>query len=34
MKLPSASNVFLGLTIAGTVVLVGSNAVALFLLLA
>jgi len=34
MKVPSASGVFLGLIIAGTVVLVGSNAVALFLVLA
>ena len=33
MKVPSACDVFLGLTIAGTVVLVGSNAVALLLLL-
>jgi len=33
MKVPSASDVFLGLTIAGTVLLVGSNAAALFLLL-
>lgn len=31
MKVPSPSNVFLGLTIASTVLLIGSNAVALFL---
>ncbi len=34
MKVPSAGGVFLGLIIAGTVVLVGSHAVALFLVLA
>ncbi len=34
MGVPLASNVFLGLAIAGTVLLVGSNIVALFLLLA
>jgi hypothetical protein len=33
MIVPSASNAFLGLTIAGTVLLVGSNAVALILML-
>ena len=33
MKVPSAGDVFLGLTIAGTVALVGSNAVALFFVL-
>ncbi len=34
MKVPSPGGVFLGLIIAGTVVLVGSNVVALFLVLA
>jgi len=33
MKVPSAGDLFLGLAIAGTVLLVGSNAVALLLVL-
>ncbi len=30
MKVPSASDLFLGLTVASTLLLIGSNAVALF----
>jgi hypothetical protein len=32
MKVPSVSDIFLGVTIASTVLLIGFNAVALFLL--
>ncbi len=32
MKVPSASDLFLGLTLASTALLIGSNAVALFLI--